>query len=111
LCKAAEKNIDKNGIKNARVIACDSRSFAERILRRRSYRFSDGLNICFNAILVDPPRCGVDEVTLDLMTGFEDIVYVSCCLTSLMRDLTVVSFISVRFVLPNSINTLPFSLI
>ena len=92
LCKAAEENISNNGIKNVRIVACDSKSFAERILRRRCYSCPDGSTIIFNAVLVDPPRCGVDAITLELMSGFEDILYVSCSLSSLKRDLTVVRF-------------------
>lgn len=32
----------------------------------------------FSAILVDPPRAGVDDVTLSMMKTMPNILYVSC---------------------------------
>jgi tRNA/tmRNA/rRNA uracil-C5-methylase (TrmA/RlmC/RlmD family) len=52
-----------------------------------SYTFS------FGAVLVDPPRCGLDKLTLSLIANYAHIMYISCCPDSLMRDLTSVSSI------------------
>ena len=38
-------------------------------------------------ILVDPPRAGLDEITLDLVREFKDVIYISCDARSLARDL------------------------
>ena len=32
----------------------------------------------FGAVLVDPPRAGLDATTLDLVAGYDHIVYISC---------------------------------
>lgn len=44
----------------------------------------------FCTVLVDPPRCGLDALTLSLVANYEHILYISCCPDSLMRDLTEV---------------------
>jgi len=41
----------------------------------------------FGAVLVDPPRCGLDKLTLSLVAGYAHILYISCSPESLMRDL------------------------
>jgi len=45
----------------------------------------------FGAVLVDPPRCGLDKLTLSLVSGYNHILYISCSPESLMRDLKAVS--------------------
>lgn len=44
----------------------------------------------FGAVLVDPPRCGLDKLTLSLVAGYAHILYISCSPESLMRDLNAV---------------------
>lgn len=45
-------------------------------------------DICqFQAVLVDPPRCGLDATTLALVGEFEYIIYISCNPVALQRDL------------------------
>lgn len=44
----------------------------------------------FGSVLVDPPRCGLDKLTLSLVAGYAHILYISCSPESLMRDLKVV---------------------
>lgn len=47
----------------------------------------------FGTVLVDPPRCGLDTLTLSLVANYAHILYISCCPDSLMRDLAQVLFI------------------
>lgn len=47
----------------------------------------------FGAVLVDPPRCGLDALTLSLVAGYNHILYISCSPESLMRDLKAVSVV------------------
>ncbi len=44
----------------------------------------------FGAVLVDPPRCGLDKLTLSLVAGYAHILYISCSPESLLRDLKAV---------------------
>jgi tRNA (uracil-5-)-methyltransferase len=43
-----------------------------------SYRFS--------TLFVDPPRSGLDAATLELASGFENILYISCSPQSLQEN-------------------------
>ena len=39
------------------------------------------------AVLVDPPRAGLDAATCNLVSGFERVIYISCNPHTLARDL------------------------
>jgi tRNA (uracil-5-)-methyltransferase len=41
----------------------------------------------FRCVLVDPPRAGLDEGTIGLISGMEYIIYISCNPQTLARDL------------------------
>lgn len=53
----------------------------------------------FGAVLVDPPRCGLDKLTLSLVAGYTHILYISCSPESLMRDLNAVRVFDLMFLL------------
>ena len=40
-----------------------------------------------DVVLVDPPRCGLDDVTRQLVAYYDHILYVSCNPTALLADL------------------------
>ena len=88
LCRAAKENLALNGIQNAIILTGDSRHFAERVLRKRVYTSKAGDVYDFKAVLVDPPRCGLDPSTLSMVANYDFIVYISCSPDSLCRDLT-----------------------
>lgn len=103
-----------NNIENAHVVVCDSAKFANQILRKREYTLYDHIEALddegekvihphrrpmkkiplrtfhFRVVLVDPPRCGLDKLTLSLVANYEHIIYISCCPDSLFRDLNSV---------------------
>jgi tRNA/tmRNA/rRNA uracil-C5-methylase (TrmA/RlmC/RlmD family) len=79
LCRAAEVNFTSNGITNGVII----NKPAEEVARRRHlYSFSDQ-----DFLLVDPPRAGLDPLTLSLVRHFRFVVYIACDARSLARDL------------------------
>ena len=41
----------------------------------------------FDTVLVDPPRAGLDDDTIKMITQFDNIVYVSCNPASLVENL------------------------
>jgi tRNA (uracil-5-)-methyltransferase len=41
----------------------------------------------FSTVLVDPPRSGLDEGTIELISNIENIIYISCNPETLARDL------------------------
>lgn len=90
LCAAAEENFAANGVTNARVQATPAETFSAR----RSASGDDDDDAETNEtettddfILVDPPRAGLDPVTLSLVRRYRTIVYIACDSRSLVRDL------------------------
>ena len=92
LCAAANDNLHANGISNVNIVCGDSEKFSERILKAKRYvckDSSDGSQIeyTFSAVLVDPPRAGLDEKTRSMVRKYKDIIYISCNPDALKRDL------------------------
>lgn len=76
----AKNNAKINNINNVEFICSNAKSFAEKC--------ADDKTI-INALIVDPPRKGLDEETIDNINRMdpEKIVYVSCNPATLARDL------------------------
>ena len=56
---------------------------AEEVAKRRHlYHFNEQ-----DFLLVDPPRAGLDSLTLQLVREFQSVVYIACDARSLARDL------------------------
>ena len=93
LCEAAKTNIELNGVKNAVIINAPAEVVARRFLshlKRKEKVKGEAFMYPFDEndfILVDPPRAGLDEITLDLVRNFRDVIYISCDARSLVRDL------------------------
>jgi tRNA (uracil-5-)-methyltransferase len=95
LCEAARKNLELNQINNAEILTGDSKNFAQRVLRQKRYvsykRNKGGEEYSFGAVIVDPPRCGLDSFTLSMLAGYDHIIYISCNPDALTRDLKVLN--------------------
>ena len=78
----ARKNAQRNGIENAEFICADASSAAEKLL-------NEGIRP--EAVVVDPPRKGMDETAIKVICGMkpERIAYVSCNPATLARDVLV----------------------
>ncbi len=101
LCNAAKENLVLNNVSNVRIKACDSSKFANYILNYRSYSYHpvareecggfddiDGpMQFQFGAVLVDPPRAGLDSVTLKAISNYNNILYISCNPLKLLENL------------------------
>ena len=95
LSRAAEVNLEMNSIENGTIINAPAEIVARRFLSRlrkkkRGEENIEGEEYPFTEkdfLLVDPPRAGLDEITLDLAREFKDIIYISCDARSLARDL------------------------
>jgi len=85
LCIKARENLLLNGITNAEIVNVKSERFALDVLRGRKYGSTQ-----FDFVLVDPPRCGLDPVTLKLVVGYKHIIYISCNPEALARDLSYI---------------------
>ena len=75
----ANINRDLNGINNCRFICGDS----GKVLK--------GLNKNFDVVIVDPPRSGLSELSINevISVGAKRCVYVSCDPVTLARDLNI----------------------
>lgn len=92
LVEGCQQNVATNGLDNVTVVRAPSEEFCKKVLRRRSYeiRDKDGkptLQLNFGCTIVDPPRAGLDKLTLEAVSGYEHVLYVSCNPEALRRDL------------------------
>ncbi|CAJ1362607.1 unnamed protein product [Effrenium voratum] len=81
LVEAAQYNVTQNGLDNVTVLRAPSEDFCRRVLRKKSYELREGevkVQLNFGCTVVDPPRAGLDSVTLEAVAGYDHILYVSC---------------------------------
>jgi tRNA (uracil-5-)-methyltransferase len=78
---AAQDNIVKNNIDNLKIIRMSSEEFVQAQQGVREFRRLKGINLAdyqCKTVLVDPPRSGLDESTVNMISQYENIVYISC---------------------------------
>ncbi|MFT4020959.1 MAG: tRNA (uridine(54)-C5)-methyltransferase TrmA [Acinetobacter sp.] len=80
---AAEWNIEKNNIHNIQIARLAAEEFTQAYQGERQFRRLQEANIemseyQFDTVFVDPPRAGIDDDTLQLLQGFQRIIYISC---------------------------------
>ena len=80
---AAQWNIEANQITNLKIARLSAEEFTEAYTQNREFRRLqeqgiDLKNYDFSTIFVDPPRAGVDDETLKLVTRFDNVLYISC---------------------------------
>ena len=88
--ESAQYNIAKNGIDNLQIIRMSAEEFTQAINGVRAFYRLRGVDLkeyqC-NTIFVDPPRAGLDQATLDMVQGYERILYISCNPHTLVENL------------------------
>jgi tRNA (uracil-5-)-methyltransferase len=87
---AAQDNIQMNDIHNLVIARLSSEEFVEAYTKVRAFNRLANIDLDdydFTTVLVDPPRAGLDETTLDLIARFNTIIYISCNPNTLKRDL------------------------
>jgi tRNA (uracil-5-)-methyltransferase len=78
---SAHYNLEKNGIENVTVIRMSSEEFAEAMDGVRKFRRLTNVDLAaydFSTVLVDPPRAGLDNHTVNIVSRFDRIIYISC---------------------------------
>lgn len=93
---AAEYNRKLNNIKNVELARLSAEEMSEAMAGTRPFRRLAHLHQPLNdyqleTLLVDPPRAGLDAMTLKLAQGFERIIYISCNPITLRGNLTTLS--------------------
>lgn len=84
LADAAEENLRSNGVCNVQLVRAPSATMQGRV--------SGGPDEAeLQAVLVDPPRSGLDEETRTLVASFQHVLYISCNPDALAADLAVLN--------------------
>ncbi|MCH4247453.1 MAG: tRNA (uridine(54)-C5)-methyltransferase TrmA [Acinetobacter populi] len=81
--QAAEWNMQQNQIDNIQIARLSAEEFTEayqgtREFRRLKEQQIDLKQYQFDTVFVDPPRAGIDDDTLKLISQFPRIIYISC---------------------------------
>lgn len=78
---SARTNFAANHVENVTVVRMSSEEFTQALNKERPFRRLAAIDLDsyrFSTILVDPPRAGLDQDTLKLISRFDNIVYISC---------------------------------
>lgn len=79
--RSALHNFNLNGIDNVCVARMSSEEFSSALLGERTFRRLADIDLesyQFSTVLVDPPRAGLDDNTIKLISRFDNIIYISC---------------------------------
>ena len=92
--QAALENCAINGVQNITFARLSSEEMTEALNEVRVFSRLQGIDLKryhFSTVLVDPPRAGLDEDTITLISAIENIIYISCNPHTLARDLQILS--------------------
>ncbi|MBS1191738.1 MAG: trmA [Rhodocyclaceae bacterium] len=79
--QAANYNLAANGIANTALVRLASDEISAALAGRETFQRLKDIDLGayrFSTLFVDPPRSGLDPVTLELASGFDNILYISC---------------------------------
>ena len=96
--KCLKKSLDKNNILNIHHARLSSNEVSE-LINGRVFKRMNGININdykFSHILLDPPRSGLSSEVVELVTGFKNIIYVSCNPETYLRDINLLKKYKVK---------------
>lgn len=88
--KAAQYNIEINKIDNVSVVRLSAKELTEAINRTREFNRLQGIDLSdyqCDTVLVDPPRCGLDLDTINMISKYTVIIYISCNPATLKENL------------------------
>jgi tRNA (uracil-5-)-methyltransferase len=91
---AAKENCELNGVSNIEFIRLASEEMTQALNKERAFTRLKEVDLDsynFSTVLVDPPRAGLDEDTIKLISNIENIIYISCNPETLARDLVVLT--------------------
>ncbi|MET0378886.1 MAG: tRNA (uridine(54)-C5)-methyltransferase TrmA, partial [Spongiibacteraceae bacterium] len=89
---AAQHNLAVNHVENVSMARLSSDEISTALSGGRAFRRLSAIDLTsydFSTLLVDPPRMGLDPVTLKLAERFENILYISCNPQTLRDNLIV----------------------
>ncbi|OTQ78570.1 tRNA (uridine(54)-C5)-methyltransferase TrmA [Gilliamella apis] len=87
---SAQHNIKINNIDNLIIARLSAEEFTSAIKKERQFNRLQGINLddyqC-QTVLVDPPRAGLDDNTLEIIQNYQRIIYISCNPNTLKNNL------------------------
>jgi tRNA (uracil-5-)-methyltransferase len=89
--RSAQINIAANNIDNIDIIRMSSEEFSQAMGGERKFRRLADFDLSrysYDSVLVDPPRAGLDQQSIELVQRFERIIYISCNPETLKDNLT-----------------------
>ncbi len=78
---SAQINIKTNNKNNINIVRMSSEEFSQAMNGERKFRRLAGFDLTayhYDTVLVDPPRAGLDPQSIELVSRFKQIVYISC---------------------------------
>ncbi|MGN1394360.1 MAG: tRNA (uridine(54)-C5)-methyltransferase TrmA [Succinivibrionaceae bacterium] len=93
---SAQFNIKKNNITNLKIIKMSSEEFTQAMNKEREFNRLKNCDVNlddynFSTVFVDPPRCGIDDKTISMISKFQNIIYISCNPDTLIKNLKSLS--------------------
>ena len=92
--KSALINCELNDVRNIEFLRMSAEELTSALKKEREYNRLSGVKLedyHFSHVFVDPPRSGMDEASLEFISQFENIIYISCNPETLKRDLEVLT--------------------
>ena len=92
--RSAQINISKNNIDNIDIVRMSSEEFSQAMNGERKFRRLEGFDLTaynYDTVLVDPPRAGLDKDSVELVSRFNKIIYISCNPETLKDNLTLLA--------------------
>lgn len=91
--KAAEYNIEANGIQNVHLLRMSAEDITLALNGKREFNRVKNAGIDLSqfkcsTVLVDPPRAGLDQDTCTMIQQYDQILYISCNPTTLKENLS-----------------------
>jgi tRNA (uracil-5-)-methyltransferase len=90
----AEHNMAHNNITNITLARMSSEELTQALSGVREFRRLEGVVLSdyqFGCVMVDPPRAGLDAATLNFISQFPHIIYISCNHRTLSENLQELS--------------------
>lgn len=88
--KSAKDSCKMNDVHNIEFLRMSVEDLTSALKKERPFTRLREINLDsynFSHVFVDPPRAGIDEKSLEFISQFETIIYISCNPITLKRDL------------------------
>lgn len=90
--KSAKDSCVMNNVENIEFLRMSVEDLTSAFKKEREFKRLENFDLeCYNFshVFVDPPRAGIDEKSLEFISQFDTIIYISCNPLTLKRDLEI----------------------